>query len=130
MNHMDCKFTQKQKQKKENHSDHTKAATEDVLLKKVFLKTSQNSHIKTPARFSFLIDYSSEACNFIKRETLAQVLSCEFCEISKNTFSKEQIRTTSSYHKQFNYTINMMDQLRGFLIYTHTPRHPNRRTNS
>ena len=27
-----------------------------------------------------------EACNFIKNETLAQVFSCEFCEISKNTF--------------------------------------------
>ena len=26
------------------------------------------------------------ACNFNKKETLAQVLSCEFCEISKNTF--------------------------------------------
>ena len=26
-------------------------------------------------------------CNFIKRETLAQVFSCEFCEISENTFS-------------------------------------------
>ena len=25
--------------------------------------------------------------NFIKKETLAQVFSCEFCEISKNTFS-------------------------------------------
>ena len=24
---------------------------------------------------------------FIKKETLAQVFSCEFCEISKNTFS-------------------------------------------
>ena len=27
-----------------------------------------------------------EACNLIKKETLAQVFSCEFCEISKNTF--------------------------------------------
>ena len=26
------------------------------------------------------------ACNIIKKETLAQVFSCEFCEISKNTF--------------------------------------------
>ena len=26
------------------------------------------------------------ACNFIKKESPAQVLSCEFCEISKNTF--------------------------------------------
>ena len=27
-----------------------------------------------------------EACNFIKKEGLAQVFSCKFCEISKNTF--------------------------------------------
>ena len=26
------------------------------------------------------------ACNFIKKEALAQVFSYEFCEISKNTF--------------------------------------------
>ena len=26
------------------------------------------------------------ACNFIKKETLAQVFSCEFCKISKNIF--------------------------------------------
>ena len=25
-------------------------------------------------------------CNFIKKETLAQVFSCEFCKISNNTF--------------------------------------------
>ena len=25
--------------------------------------------------------------NFIKKDTLTQVFSCEFCEISKNTFS-------------------------------------------
>ena len=30
---------------------------------------------------------NASACNFIKKETLAQVFSCEFCEISKNTFS-------------------------------------------
>ena len=29
----------------------------------------------------------SEACNFIKKETLAPVFSCEFCKVSKNTFS-------------------------------------------
>ena len=26
-----------------------------------------------------------QVCNFIKKETLAQVFSCEFCQISKNT---------------------------------------------
>ena len=29
----------------------------------------------------------AKACNFIKIETLAQVLSCKCCEISKKTFS-------------------------------------------
>ena len=37
-----------------------------------------------------------EACNFIKKETLAQVFSCEFREISKNTSFTEHIRVTSS----------------------------------
>ena len=31
-----------------------------------------------------------------KKRTLTQVLSCEFCEISKNTFSAEHLRTTAS----------------------------------
>ena len=38
----------------------------------------------------------SEACNFIKKETLAQVFSCEFCEIFKNTFFTEHLWTTAS----------------------------------
>ena len=32
-----------------------------------------------------------EACNFIKKETLAQVFSCEFFEISKSTFFTEHL---------------------------------------
>ena len=31
--------------------------------------------------------FNKAALNFIKKETLAQVFSCEFCEISKNAFS-------------------------------------------
>ena len=34
--------------------------------------------------------------NFIKKETLAQVFSCEFCKISKSTFSTEHLQTTAS----------------------------------
>ena len=29
----------------------------------------------------------AEACNFITKEAMAQVFSCEFCETFKNTFS-------------------------------------------
>ena len=34
-----------------------------------------------------LLEIWPQACNFIKMETLAQVFSCEFWEISKTTFS-------------------------------------------
>ena len=35
---------------------------------------------------SFLMKLQAGACNFIKKRTPSQVFSCEFCEISKNTF--------------------------------------------
>ena len=56
----------------------------EVFCKKVFLEMPQNSQENTCAKVSFLI--RAEAYNFIKKETLAQVFSCEFYEISKNTF--------------------------------------------
>ena len=33
----------------------------------------------------------AETCNFIKKETLAQVFSCKFCEMVKNTFFTEHL---------------------------------------
>ena len=55
-----------------------------LLQKKVLLKSSQNSQENT------------SASNFIKKETLAQGFFCEFCEMSKNSFSTEHNWTTSS----------------------------------
>ena len=43
-----------------------------------------------------------EAYNFVKKETLAQVFSCEFCEISKNTYFTEHLRTTASTFLTFS----------------------------
>ena len=40
--------------------------------------------------------------NFSKKDTLAQVFSCEFCEISKNTFSVEHLWVTASNHTTLN----------------------------
>ena len=37
-----------------------------------------------------------QACNFINKKTLAQVFSCEFCEIFKNNFFTEHLWTTAS----------------------------------
>ena len=63
----------------------------EVFFKKVFLKISQNSQENTCTKVA-------EACNFIKKEALAQVLSCEFCETFKNIFFKEQFWATASEH--------------------------------
>ena len=46
-----------------------------------------------------------KACNFIKRETLAQLFSYEFCEISKNTFFAELLR----------WLLSTNSRLKGFL---------------
>ena len=36
------------------------------------------------------------ACNFIKKETLAQEFSCEFCKIVQNTYFVEHLRPAVS----------------------------------
>ena len=38
----------------------------------------------------------AEAYNFIEKETLVQVFSCEFCEISKNAFFTEHLCATDA----------------------------------
>ena len=50
--------------------------------------------------FFVLNEVAGLACNFIKKESLAQVFSCECCEISKNTFFTEHVWTTASVFKQ------------------------------
>ena len=62
----------------------------EVFCEKVFLEILQNSQENTCARVSFLIKLQA-ACNFIKKETLAQVFSIEFCKICKNTFSQNSL---------------------------------------
>ena len=46
----------------------------------------------------------------LKNETLEQTLSCEFCEISKNTFLTEHLRTTASEysHYKMKYLLSLL----------------------
>ena len=74
------------------------AATRGVLWKKVFLEISRNLQENTCARVSFLIKLQALACSFIKKKTLAQVFSCEFCESSKNAFFIQNISVGCFYH--------------------------------
>ena len=65
------------------------AATGGVL-KKGYSKKFRKIHRKTPVRVSLFY------CNFIKKETLAQAYSCEFCEISMNAVYTEHLQATAS----------------------------------
>ena len=57
----------------------------EVFHKKVVVRNFAKFTGKNTCTNIFLINWRPETCNFVKRETLAQVFSCEFCEISKNT---------------------------------------------
>ena len=58
-------------------------------IKKGVLKKFRKIQRKTPVT-------KPEACNFIKKETLAQVFSSEFGEICKSNFFTEHLRATAS----------------------------------
>ena len=64
----------------------------DLELKVALLGRRQCLATKSPLKLM----KNPEACNFIKKESLAQVFSCEFCKISKNTFFAEHLSTTAS----------------------------------
>ena len=68
-------------------NDITKSVPWRYSIKKLFLEISQNSPDNNCAKTYFLIKLQASACAFIKKETLAQVFSCEFWKISKNIFS-------------------------------------------
>ena len=74
-----------------DRSRHQRCSMKRGVLRK-FAKFTGNTFF----RVSFLIKL--HACNFIKKETLAQVFSCEFCEFSKNTFFIEDLLTNAAVY--------------------------------
>ena len=71
----------------------------EAFCKKMCSLKFHKIHRKTPVPEAFFNKGATllkkrlwlQACNFIKKETLVQVFSSEFCEISNNTFSTEHI---------------------------------------
>ena len=76
----------------------------EVFCKKICSWKFHKIHRKTPVPEAFFNKAAGlrpvtllkkrlwpQACNFIKKEILVQVFSCEFCEISKSTFFGEHI---------------------------------------
>ena len=100
----------------------------------MFLKISQNSQGNTCAKVSFLMKLQVEAYSFIKKETLTQVFSYEFCEISKSNFFTEHLWATASVqfikkcifcwslnHKRW-HTYFMITSI-SYLLFPHNIRH-------
>ena len=49
----------------------------------------------------------------LKKETVAHMFSCEFCEMSENTFFREHLCATASdqyFYILFSYQINGIEQ--------------------
>ena len=59
---------------------------------RIFVKFTEK-HLCQSLFFNKVAD---EACNFIKKETLAQPFSCKFSKISKNNFFTEHLWMTAS----------------------------------
>ena len=57
--------------------DYSEAGTRGVLSEKVFLEFSKLTR-KHLSQGLLIIFTKAEACNFVRKETLVQVLTCEF----------------------------------------------------
>ena len=85
---------------------HSEAVVQMCSVKKVFLEISQNSHENTCTRVSFLIKLQTWGLQLYLKKSLAQVFSCEFCGISKNTFSYRTPLVAASEHSLRMFLIN------------------------
>ena len=53
-------------------------------------------HLRQSLFFNKVASLRSATFNFIEKETLSLVFSCEFCQISRNTFFTEHLLVTAS----------------------------------
>ena len=80
------------------------AAVRRCSVKKVFSEISQNSQENTCPRVSFII--TLQASNFIKKQILTKVFSCEFCTFSKNIFSYRTPTMAASDNRYPDWLMN------------------------
>ena len=77
---------------------YSEAVARRCSVKKVLLGILLYSVKNTCTRVSLLIKLQqAETWHFIKKKTLAQVLSCEFCKTFKNAVFTEHLRATAYF---------------------------------
>ena len=80
----------------------------EVFCKKRVLKNFAKFTGKRLCQGLFLTKLHMQACNFIK--ILAQMFSCEFCEIFKNTFFYRTHQVAASFIPFLLNTSHFLDQ--------------------
>ena len=93
-------------EKLKNYILNTEVVAWRCSVKKVFLEISENSQENTCAGVFSKQSWRPQTSNFIKKETLAQVFSCEFCKIFKNTFFTDHLWETASF--SFPQSVSML----------------------
>ena len=86
----------------------SKSSCPEVLCKKGALRNFARFTGKHLCWRLFLIKLQAEICNFVKKETLTLVFSCEFCEISKSTVFYRTPPVAASVWLTFNFFKNVI----------------------
>ena len=73
-------------------------------------------HLCQSLFFNKVAGLMPEACNFIKKTNLAQVFSCESCEISMNTFCRRTPPVAASVCCRRKVAAVKIEKLKAFII--------------
>ena len=80
------------------------AVARRCYVKEVFSKLSLEFSKAPEPKFTFLIKLQGDTSNFIKNETLAQVLFFEFCGFFKNTFFNGKTSVAASVYNEISFS--------------------------
>ena len=118
---MNCSFIKRSTQGRcfpDNFFIEISASFKSFFIVKSYITGSRSSHPRYSIRKGVLKNFAKltgkHLCqslffNKVKKETLSQVFSCEFCEISKNTFFTEHLwATASKATKQKSYYFRLI----------------------
>ena len=107
---------------------YTEVATGGVLKEKVFLKNFAKFTGKHLSQSFFLNKVGGLALQLHQKETLAQVFSCEFCEILKNTSLADKNTVFQNFSRkcdaQFSKVMSLLHVSQYFFLldFTVTPK--------
>ena len=83
----------------QKNKERTETVTRRCSIKNVFRNFAKFTG-KQLCQSPFYNKVAGLACNFMKKEILAQAFSCKFCEISKNTFYQRTPLVAASLKKE------------------------------